>query len=160
MSAEEATCGSSSIDPEFDDVALASKPVKESAKKEKTWKVSVELDGGLAYQLAIPASAKNPTELKQAIAAECLRNLGPDLTPGTWLGGQLDAMAVQYIGPKGEPKTLKETTEFDLVRGSRVLRVTQRAGKAAVITAASEPPLPPTVNITPQQLDTRVPLEI
>jgi len=129
---------------------------KETSKKEKTWKVSVELDGGLSYQLAIPASASNPTQLKQAIVAECVRNLGMDLTPESWLSGQLDAMAVQYIGPQGEPKTVKETTDFGAVRTSRVLRVTQRASRPPIITEAASDLVGPTVNIDPP----RVPLEI
>ena len=91
-----------------------------SAKKEKTWKVSIELDGGLTYQLAVPMSASGAAELKRAIVNECLLNLGDDLTPRSWLVGQLDTMAVQYIGPKGEPKTLKDTSDFASVRGSHL----------------------------------------
>lgn len=131
-------------------------PREASSKKEKTWKVSVELDGGLSYQLAIPASASNPSQLKQAVVAECVRNLGMDLTPEPWISGQLEAMAVQYIGPKGEPKTVKGTTDFDAVRASRVLRVTQRASRPPIITEPASDLVGPTVNIDPP----RVPLEI
>ena len=119
----------------------------------KKWKVSVELDGGLSYQLAVPMSAVGSTELKHAIVAECLSSLGADLTPGTWLGGQLDTMAVQYIGAKGEPKTVKETSDFASVRSSRVLRVTQRAARSherpPMITATPPPLAGPTVDIVP-----------
>lgn len=120
-----------------------------SAKKEKTWKVSIELDGGLTYQLAVPMSASGAAELKRAIVNECLLNLGDDLTPRSWLVGQLDTMAVQYIGPKGEPKTLKDTSDFASVRGSRVLRVTQRSKHPPIITAGpSSAGPPPTMDIT------------
>tara|TARA_B100000795_G_scaffold264888_1_gene245980 strand:+ start:1056 stop:2228 length:1173 start_codon:yes stop_codon:yes gene_type:complete len=119
----------------------------------KAWKVSVELDGGLSYQLSIPMSAVGPTALKQAIVNECLTSLGADLTPGTWLAGQLDTMAVQYIGAKGEPKTVKENSDFASVRGSRVLRVTQRAARSherPPMISATPPPLAgPTVDIVP-----------
>ena len=131
----------------------------------KTWKVSVELDGGISYQLAVPMSAVGPTELKHAIVTECLSNLGADLTPGTWLAGQLDTMAVQYISAKGEPKTVKDTSDFASVRTSRVLRVTQRASRShertPIITAATPPPLGPTVDIVPPVAVAKLlPLEI
>jgi len=119
----------------------------------KAWKVSVELDGGLSYQLSIPMSAAGTTALKQAIVNECLSSIGADRTPGTWLAGQLDTMAVQYIGAKGEPKTVKESSDFATVRGSRVLRVTQRAARSherPPMISATPPPLAgPTVDIVP-----------
>lgn len=137
---------------------LASPPPRASSEGRpelgKAWKVSVELDGGLSYQLAIPTSAAvGPTALKQAIVNECLASIGADQTPATWLAGQLDTMAVQYIGPKGEPKTVKETSDFASVRGSRVLRVTQRASRSherPPMISATPPPLAgPTVEIVP-----------
>ena len=94
-------------------------------------------------------SASGAAELKRAIVNECLLNLGDDLTPRSWLVGQLDTMAVQYIGPKGEPKTLKDTSDFASVRGSRVLRVTQRSKHPPIITAGpSSAGPPPTMDIT------------
>jgi hypothetical protein len=131
----------------------APRAASEPSTAGRTWKVSVELEGGLSYQLAVPMSAAGPTELKHAIVTECLSNLGADLTPGSWLAGQLDTMAVQYIGAKGEPKTVKETSDFPSVRRSRVLRVTQRPARSherpPMITATLPPPLGPTVDIMP-----------
>ena len=64
-------------------------------------------------------------ELKQAIGEACLSNLGAEVVPMPWLQGELESMTVQFIDPEGEVCTLSDRVDFDSLRSSKTLRVTQ-----------------------------------
>lgn len=61
------------------------------------WRVSINLESG-TFNLAVPtAAASTCAELKQAIVAACLENLGSEATPPAWIEGAYDAMLVEYL---------------------------------------------------------------
>ena len=112
--------------------------------------VSVELDGE-AFQLSVgmgevgsAAELQRPLDLKRAIVAACIAELGEALTPAAWASGQLETMAVQFLdASSGAALTMKEGTDFGMLRASRTLRVTRRQPKAASRQQPSSPPPPP-----------------
>jgi len=126
----------------------------DATRSAKGWSIALEL-GSESYELDLAFSAAtNPAELKHAIIEASLSQLGPEITPMSWLNGRLETMAVQfidvevtphthtnhesiglqytenvYIPLQGEAHTMLQSTEMDRLRSSHMLRVTQRTSR-------------------------------
>ena len=59
-----------------------------------------------------------------------VRSAAPGLGLGLGLANPSPNLTLTLNLTKGEPKTVKETSDFASVRGSRVLRVTQRPSRS------------------------------